>query len=861
MATLAPGDRLGPYEIVDTLGAGGMGVVYRAHDTHLQRTVAVKVLDEDDVAGGATADSLLHEARAASALNHPGICTVFEVREEAGLTFIVMEYVEGRPLSQQIPADGLPGDSVLRYGVQVADALAHAHDRGILHRDLKSSNVILTREGRAKIVDFGLARRFAQISMDAATRSNSRVDEAERFTGTLAYMAPEVLQGDPPSVTSDIWALGVLLYEMASGRLPFTGRSAFDLTGAILRGPLPPLPMHVPASVRTIIGHCLVKEPHQRYRTAREVHAALEAVQSDASIAPPPPEPAARNRERRWWRDPRVVAAAAIAAAIAIWSLGRSRPSITSSETGRLVQVLSSDRQAAEPALSGDGTMIAYVAEDERGQFDLYVSRVAGGGRVRVTNDAARESRPRFSPDGERIVFARRRAGSPASEICAVPALGGETTVITSGSQPVWAPEGQRIAFVRLATDGRQWIATANADGHDVRDLVAGDGAYPFVRAPAWSPDARSIVFVRGTGGVAGELWVVPSAGGAPRKLSSEPPSIASDDPMFSFDGASVVHASNRGGATNIWALPIRGGAPVRLTTGPGPDESPTVDREGHVAFMNARWTNHLAVRDLTTSSTRTFVRHTPFLWAPAFSPDGGTIAYSRGEVDGAWHIWLIGSNGESPRRLTSSDLGEVYSRWTPDGASIVYHTWAKPRRIWRVPRDGGPPAALTPPQIDASFGDMSPDGRTLVFVATDAGGEHVNLTPLGGAGPGRVLTAGSVPRWSPDGAWIAYAPDHGYYGGIFVIRPDGSGARRLTSRGGWPVWWPDGSRVAYITIRSDGTQQIDTVALDGTPGRALAIAFEGTNHPFDVSRDGRSIALTNAAHVSSEIWVLASQR
>lgn len=219
---LGPGERLGPYEILSRLGAGGMGVVYRARDTHLQRTVALKVLSARPELAG-TADQLLHEARTISALNHPNICTVHEVREEAGQIFIVMEYVDGRALQEQIPIGGLPADSLLRYAVQLADGLAHAHDRGVLHRDLKSANVMITRDGRTKIVDFGLASGLVQVSHEEATRSQSPVPGDSALAGTLAYMAPEVIHGDHPGPLSDLWSVGVLLYEMATGHLPFTG--------------------------------------------------------------------------------------------------------------------------------------------------------------------------------------------------------------------------------------------------------------------------------------------------------------------------------------------------------------------------------------------------------------------------------------------------------------------------------------------------------------------------------------------------------------------------------------------------------------------------------------------------------------
>jgi Tol biopolymer transport system component len=212
-----------------------------------------------------------------------------------------------------------------------------------------------------------------------------------------------------------------------------------------------------------------------------------------------------------------------------------------------------------------------------------------------------------------------------------------------------------------------------------------------------------------------------------------------------------------------------------------------------------------------------------------------------------------------APRPFTSTDRGEVYPRWTRDGRSLFFHNWERPRRIWRVSHDGGPPAPVTSPDLDAAFADISPDGRTLAFSVTEQADERVYLMPIDGTGrPLPRADRGSVPRWSPDGSWIAFAGDRGYNGGIFLARPDGSDLKRLTDTGGWPVWWPGGRRIGYITIRGDLSQQIETVAIDApSTVDVLPIRFRGSNHPFDVSNDGRWLATTTSVHVSSEIWVL----
>jgi tRNA A-37 threonylcarbamoyl transferase component Bud32 len=273
------------YHIAQKLGAGGMGVVYRARDERLQRDVALKLLPADAIADDSARLRLLNEARSASALNHPHICTIYEVGEDAGRVYIAMEHVEGSSLSALIPADGLPAETVLRYGAQIADALAHAHERGIVHRDLKSSNLMVRPEGRVKILDFGLAARMQEAQASDATRSKESFAEQGVVVGTLHYMAPEILRGEPASARSDIWALGVVLYEMAAGELPFQGQTGFEVSAATLRESPAPLPAHIPEGLRAAILRCLAKDPAQRYQSASEVRTALETLQSEKPTA------------------------------------------------------------------------------------------------------------------------------------------------------------------------------------------------------------------------------------------------------------------------------------------------------------------------------------------------------------------------------------------------------------------------------------------------------------------------------------------------------------------------------------------------------------------------------------------------
>lgn len=311
------GQTIGHYLVGAKLGAGGMGVVYRARDTKLGRDVALKVLPAETSGDPAAHAQLLQEARLASVLNHPNICTVYEIGEDRDIAFAAMEFVEGRPLRAAVPMEGLPLELLIRYGAQIADAVSYAHEHGVIHRDIKTRNVMVTPQGRVKVLDFGLARR---LTSEAEQMTRSEVSPGHTpVAGTLHYLAPELLRGENADARSDIWALGVTLYEMAAGGLPFDAPTGYELSSKILRDPLPPLPAGLPSGVRAIILRCLAKEPGQRYQHAGEIRAALEAISTDAMRNASPGEegPSPRRFSARVLML--VILSIAAAGSIAVW--------------------------------------------------------------------------------------------------------------------------------------------------------------------------------------------------------------------------------------------------------------------------------------------------------------------------------------------------------------------------------------------------------------------------------------------------------------------------------------------------------------------------------------------------------------
>ena len=861
------GKQFAHYVVLEQAGAGAMGVVYRARDEKLQREVALKLPAEGALLTEDLRAKWLTEARAASALNHPNICTIYEVGECEGQPYIAMEYLAGRPLNACIPDGGMPIETVLEYGAQIASALEHAHSQGVLHRDLKSANVRQSGSGQVKVLDFGLAMSLKDSTLEGATQTSAT--QTSGAPGTLAYMAPEVLSGEPADTRADIWALGVLLYEMASRAHPFPGRTTYELCSAILKEAPRGLPMHVPPGLRAIILRCLAKQPEQRYQRASEVKAALEALHSNggamaaaaaaAGVFGGGAERPPKSSKRYLWLAGGFLAA--LAAAI-YFLPGRQLRVGAPAPGGKLRQLLATDKGILGPGLSPDGKMLAYV-EQETDEDDLYVTRVAGGERMKLTKDVSKKGEPVFSPDGEKIAFARKLPGEGTVEVCTIATLGGDiATVAQDGTMPAWSPDGTHITFVRRKAGEAEALAIVSLDGTESRTILAGDAIYPFLGRPAWSPDGRTIAVARSRGGDSREIWLVPVNGGTATELTNGTGGVSSDEPVFSADGRGVVYRSNRGGARNIWYMDLTGRGVVQLTTGAGPDSTPSVARDGTMAFLNSRTRTVLLLYELATGQTKTLLGESGVLWAPVFSPDGKEVVYSRSEPSGPWHLWSVPVDGGLGKQLTSGKQLEIYPHYTPDGREIFYTTWGpEPLSIGWVARQGGPAHAWEPRATTSdSYADISPDGKSVVFTRTENKVSHLFVRAVDGTGEARRVGVmeGTVPRWSPDGKWIAFSPNRGFVGGVFLVHPDGSGLKRVAEQGGWPVWWPDGEQLGWQRTGADGNAQFTVETLTTGKTRVLAgLHFTGTNYPFDVSRDGKWIVTTNTADESEEIWLL----
>ena len=600
------GQTISHYQITDKLGEGGMGVVYKATDTKLDRPVALKFLAPHLLRDEEGRKRFEREAKAAASLDHPNICTVHEIDEANGRTFIVMAFLEGRPLSEKIAAGPLKLPEVLSTAIQIAEGLEAAHEKGIVHRDIKPDNVMLMAgsRGLVKLMDFGLA----QLS------GSSKLTRGGSTLGTMSYMSPEQAEGSDTDHRTDIWSLGVVLHEMAAGQLPFQGDFDQAVVYSILNEPPEPLTgvrTGVPRELERIVNKCLAKKAEERYQHADGLLVDLQALRRDlepeASRVSAKPAPAKRS-------SPMILGAVAAVVVIALglgWWFGRGGEATTQPPQYNLTQITRDTGITVDPALSLDGKLLAY-ASDRRSQGDLniWVEQLAGGDPIQLTKHEADDNSPSFSPDGSQIVFESDRDGGG---IYVVSALGGSPRrVAGAGRSPRFSPDGASISFSRIESDSANQfyrrIYVVPVSGGPARKVELN---LDFALPPVWSPEGKYLLFAGATepGGFgviqAMDWWTVPSEGGEAVALGARElflqSGIVSDrwltwiqPQQWMADGNYVLFsADSRGGASNLWQVQLSAdgrsliGEPQRLTSGTG-EQSPSATQDGRIAFVDA---------------------------------------------------------------------------------------------------------------------------------------------------------------------------------------------------------------------------------------------------------------------------------
>jgi eukaryotic-like serine/threonine-protein kinase len=911
--SLSSGYRLGPYEIEAPIGAGGMGEVYRARDTRLRREVAVKVLPGSFSQDPDRLRRFEQEARAASALNHPGILTIHDFGEHEGSPYVVSELLEGEDLRQRMAGAPLSVRKALDYAAQIARGLAAAHERGIVHRDLKPENLFVTRDGRVKILDFGLAKltepeRPGLPTSGVATRTAGT--EPGVVMGTLGYMSPEQVRGQPADHRSDIFSFGAVLYEMLSGKRAFAGGSAADTMSAILREDPPELATAEPSlspALDRIVRRCLEKDPQHRFHSAHDLGFALESVTGlSGALAKPMEVPAAAVPVAK--RRPALVSAGAAAllllalAAAAVWLAGYRLVRPEASErviaAGATFQLLTTQSGVELfPTISPDGKTFVYVGYSS-GNADLYLQRVDGRNAINLTRDTAEDDiQPAFSPDGSQIAFRSEREGGG---IFLMGATGESVRRLTdAGFNPAWSPDGKEIVVadegiqtplsrnvksrlwaVDVATGAKRIVTPGDA----VRSSWTGDAVQP-----SWSPHGHRIAYWGHRPGHHRDIWTVPAAPAAGAKAGEGEVPVTDDpgvdwNPVWSPDGASLYFSSDRNGTMNLWRVAIDEKT-GKVLGKPEPVTAPS------------RWVGHMNIaadgrRMVYASADETsIVERVPFdpaggrvtgepapLLAGALlvreigiSPDGKWISFSsRGTRE---DLFVASSDGSSLRQLTSDAFRERGADWSADGKRIVFYCDRTGRwEFWSINSDGSGLTQLTRGTVDPWSARWSPDGTRLAF----PDGTNTYLLPLGrplGTEKPEPLPrfdaagdAFAVSSWSADGRALAGTvsrTDGSEIPGIVVYRIDSGQYRRVTEFGDDAHWLSDGRRLLVGDSSSGRISLVDAASgkpvlvfdpLRLRPGERGGSGIGVLRAKFGVSRDDRTIFLVRD-HTEADIW------
>ncbi len=793
------GDSLDHYDLGEKLGAGGMGEVYRARDTRLGREVAVKILPDGFARDQDRRARFEREARLLASLNHPNIAAIYGLGEAKGVHYLALEYVPGDTL--RVP---LPVEEALSVCQQVAQALEAAHEKGIVHRDLKPQNIVVTPEGKVKVLDFGLAKNTVELAGPSESDTLSGpITEAGLIMGTAAYMSPEQARGRPVDKRTDIWSFGCVLYEALAGVRAFARPSRSDAIAAILTAEPDPqaLPARVPARVRELIRRCLQKDPAHRLRDIGDARLELEdAIRELAggrvtTAATASPAPAGRS--------PRLLAAGLLTAA-AVAAGYYARACATASRDVSLIQVHRlTDLVGLEefPALSPDGKSVAFAAAVE-GRRQIWVRLLAGGPPLQLTRDPTDHIGPRWSPDSTSILYYSPEEETGFGALFEIPALGGVPRRLaeTRGEGDL-SHDGKRIAFFRPVGNDMLALCVMARDGSAPRTVTQVKASYGYA-FPRWSPDDRWIAFQQGQI-FDYDIQVVASEGGEPRRVVHDRGLMSGF--TWHSDSSGFVYSSSRGSTVlylpsfNLWSAALQGGPPRQLTFGEASYVQPDVEAGRLVASRTYRtfdiW--KFPVAGTPTENVRNAVRitqqtghvETPSvapgdrelvylsesgghgnLWAlkldgsgetrqitfesdagsymgvPVWSPDGRYIAYVVREREG-WSVdlWVIRPDGTGRRKV---DSAAGWAVWSGDGQWLYYGiSKANVWQLWKAPADGGPPVQVRAENAQAPA--LSPDGRTLYYLVPlgDVGYSPIELrVGATSGGSSRLLTR--IPGW-----------------------------------------------------------------------------------------------------------------
>ncbi len=862
------GQTLDHYRIESKLGEGGMGVVYKARDTHLDRQVAIKVLPPDKVADPARKQRFAQEARAASALNHPNIVTIHDIRSDQGKDFIVMEYIAGKTLEKRVLGAGGWGlREVLRCAIQIAEALAAAHKAGILHRDLKPTNIMLTDEGRIKVLDFGLAKLLepSDSSEEDVTLAARPPTQEGTVLGTAAYMSPEQAEGRKLDGRSDIFSFGSVLYEIVTGRKPFTGDSRLSVMSKILNeDPRPPseLAASIPADLAKIIARCLRKDPARRFQNMADVKVALEDVEEESASGQQAIAARALSRWRWAW-----AALLPVLAGVGYFGWQTRRPPQTA-EPLRAVALTTFPGGVGYPSFSPDGNHVAFAWNGpKRDNADIYVQQIGAGSPLRLTTDPRSDVNPVWSPDGRWIAFLRGQSQAGKSELRLIPPLGGpernlaEIWVRQTYVVPpylAWCPDSNCLIVTDSPGEGKpDALFVISLETGEKRQLtdpqpLLGDSN------PAVSPDGRSLVFRRNVADTAGELWWLPlgtglTGGGEPRRLT--PATLDGRHPTWMPDGKEILFSA-RG---SLWRLAVVGEKPRESP----PARLPFVGEDGSMPVVSrpqpgrpSRLVYVRSFRDTNIWRVETSAPGAPASSPPVaaisstrteydaqFSPDGRRVAFGSNR-SGELEVWLADPDGSNPVQLTSMGARDSGTpAWSPDGQRIAFDSNLEGQvEIYVISASGGKPRRLTSPPANGLVPSFSRDGRWIYFGSNRTGEYQIWKVPASGGEAVQVThNVGFVAFESPDGAYVYYTQTPSAPSALW----------RIATSGGQAVKLLEGVVQRAFAVIERGIYYIDRPAdearlqfFDFATGRSATVARNLGRVSFGLSAspDGRTI-------------------
>ena len=835
------------YRVVEKLGGGGMGVVYRAEDTRLGRAVALKFLPEGLAREPQALERFQREARAASALNHPGICTVHDIDVHEGQWFIAMELLEGQTLRDRIGGRTMELPTLLDLGIQMADALDAAHGKGVVHRDLKPANVFVTQRGQAKLMDFGLAKltheSTASESSQRPTEAPPELTSAGTVMGTVAYMSPEQVRGEPLDARTDLFSLGVVLYEMATGRQAFSGTTTgvvFD--GILNREPAPPTSANpvLPPELDRIVGKALEKDRDVRYQTARDLLADLKrlrrdttsgrkAASADSGTTSSPavtsgPVASAPSRRRA------LVAASIVPAALGLGALGlRLAAAPTPLRVREVVQITSDQAPKGSPFT--DGSRL-YFTEGAPGYGSVLAQvAVTGGDTGRIPVPFPAPYLADISPDGtELLVLADREivgTVSAPSPLWVVPVLGGTARPVGDirANDAGWSPDARTIAYT-VGTD----LFVAGRDGSNPRKIWAAGGT---VFSPVWSPHGHRLRLTVNDAANRSSLWEVGADGTTPHPVL---PGFAQQAccGRWTSDGRRYVFMAGED-RTDLWVLAERAGwlsllstGPVRLTQGPLNYTGPVFSRDGRRIFAHGSRQSGELVRCPPGSSECSAYLGGIDADGVGFSRDGKWVAYVL--ADGT--LWRSRSDGTEKLQLTFPPLRAALPQWSPDGQRIAFARLGpgQSARLLLVPAGGGTPQDAVPADKGTQMdGSWSPDGRRIAIGRWISGGpEDRDVTiQIADLATGQVTPVpGSKgffsPRWSPDGRRLA-AMSHD---SLRLVLYDFSSQQWRPLLAGTVVAYPAWARDSEHLFIDAGAQRVRLRTADGH--QEVATTYQG---------------------------------